>query len=97
MGIRMALGATRGDIVTSVIASGVRPILFGLFAGMLISIVGAAILEQALRATPMGIEVNNSVPYLGVALLLAITALVAMLGPALRAASSEPLSALRQE
>jgi predicted permease len=97
MGIRMALGATRGDIVASVIASGVRPILFGLFAGMLLSMMGAAALERALRATPLGIEVNNPVAYLVAAALLAVTALAAMLGPALRAARAEPLSALRQE
>jgi predicted permease len=97
MGIRIALGATRRDIVASVIATGVRPIFFGLLAGMLISISGAALLEQVLRATPIAIEVKNPVPYLTVALLLVTTALLAMLGPALRAARSEPLSALRQE
>ena len=97
MEIRIALGATRRDIVASVIATGVRPIFFGLLAGMLISISGAALLEQVLRATPIAIEVKNPVPYLTVALLLVTTALLAMLGPALRAARSEPLSALRQE
>jgi predicted permease len=97
MGIRMALGATRRDIVASVIASGVRPILFGLFVGMIFSMVGAAVLEQALRLMPFAIDVKNPVPYVAVAVLLITTALLAMLGPALRAARSEPLSALRQE
>ena len=97
MGIRVALGATRRDIVVSVIASGMRPVLFGLFSGALVSIIGAAVLEQALRVTPFTIEVKNPVPYLMVAFLLVTAALLAMLGPALRAARSEPLSALRQE
>jgi predicted permease len=97
MGIRMALGATRRDIVVSVIASGVRPILLGLFLGTLVAISGAMALDQALRLTPFSIDVKNPVPYLAVALLLMTTALLAMLGPALRAAGSEPLSALRQE
>jgi len=93
----MALGATRRDIVVSVIASGVRPILLGLFLGTLVAISGAMALDQALRLTPFSIDVKNPVPYLAVALLLMTTALLAMLGPALRAAGSEPLSALRQE
>jgi ABC-type antimicrobial peptide transport system permease subunit len=74
-----------------------RPVLFGLFSGALVSIIGVAVLEQALRVTPFTIEVKNPVPYLMVAFLLVTAALLAMLGPALRAARSEPLSALRQE
>jgi ABC-type antimicrobial peptide transport system permease subunit len=97
MGIRMALGATRADLLLSVIASGMRPILWGLLAGMAISMVGAASLGQALRATPIGLNVADPVAYLSVALLLLLTALAAMLAPAWRAARSEPLATLRQD
>jgi ABC-type antimicrobial peptide transport system permease subunit len=97
MGIRMALGATRTDIVLSVIASGVRPILFGLMAGMLLAMAGAGALAQVLRATPIGLDVRDPVAYVVVSLLLVLTALAAMFGPALRAARQDPSGALRQE
>ena len=97
MGIRMALGATRADIVRSVMASGVRPIILGLIAGMALSITGAGALAQGLRATPVGLNVRDPIPYLAVALLLTLTALAAMFLPALRAGRADPSSALRQE
>ncbi len=97
IGIRMAVGATRMDIVRSAIASGVRPVIFGLFAGLLLSIIGAVALQQALRATPISLDVRDPIAYLGVALLLGVIALAAMLGPALRAAFSDPLHALRHD
>ncbi|HYW48612.1 MAG TPA: ADOP family duplicated permease [Bryobacteraceae bacterium] len=97
MGIRMALGATRADIVLSVIASGVRPILFGLAIGLLLALAGAAALSRALRATPIGLDVHDPIAYLTVSLLLVSTALAAMFGPALRAARADPSQALRQE
>jgi predicted permease len=97
MGIRMALGATRANIVFSVIASGVRPILFGLLAGLLLAMAGAGVLAQVLRVTPIGLDVRDPVAYVAVSLLLALTALAAMFGPALRASRSDPSNALRQE
>jgi predicted permease len=97
MGIRMALGATRADIVVAVISSGVRPILFGLLAGILAAMAGAFVLAQVLRATPIGLDVGDPVAYVAVSLLLVLTALGAMFGPALRAARSDPSCALRQD
>ena len=97
MGIRMALGATRANIVISVISSGVRPILFGLSIGLLLALAGAAALSQVLQATPIGLDVHDPIAYGAVALLLIATALAAMLGPAWRAARSDPSQALRQE
>lgn len=97
MGIRMALGATRRDIVLSVIRSGVRPILFGLSIGLLLALAGAAALSEALRSTPIGLNVHDPIAYLAVSLLLVSTALAAMFGPALRAARSDPSQALRQD
>lgn len=97
MGIRMALGATRADIVRSVMASGARPIAVGLLIGMALSIAAAGALAQALRAMPVGLDVYDPVPYLAVTLLLALTALAAMFLPALRAGRADPLNALRQD
>jgi predicted permease len=97
MGIRMALGASRTDVVLSVMASGVKPIVIGLSAGLLLAMAGAAALAQALRATPIGLNVRDPVAYVAVSLLLVSTALAAMFVPALRAARSDPSRALRQE
>jgi len=97
MSIRIALGATRADIILSVIASGVRPILIGLSVGLLLAVLGAGVLAQALRATPVSLNVSDPVAYAAVALLLVFTALAAMCGPALRAARADPSHALRQE
>lgn len=97
MGIRMALGATRADVVRSVIASGVRPIVAGLIVGMALSIAGAGALARALRATPVSLDVGDPAPYLSVMLLLTLTALAAMFLPALRAGRADPSSALRQD
>jgi len=79
------------------IASGLRPVIFGLFAGLLVSIVGAVALQQAFRATPIGLDVGDPIAYLAVVLLLGGIALATMLGPALRAGSSDPLHALRHD
>src|SRR5205807_833142 len=97
VGIRMALGATRAEIVRCMIGSGVRPVIAGVSAGMLLSIVGAVALRQALRATPIGLNAADPVAYVAVAVLLVFTAFCAMLGPALRAARSDPSHALRHD
>ena len=44
MGIRIAMGATRSDIVWAVLATGLRPVLAGLLLGALSSLAGAAAL-----------------------------------------------------
>ena len=97
IGIRIALGATRADIVISVMAATARPVLAGVMAGLLLSAGGAAALAQVMRATPIGIDVHDPLAYLGVTALLLLTALAAMFGPALRATRAEPLRALRQD
>jgi predicted permease len=97
MGIRIALGATRGDIVHSVIARSLRPILAGLGVGVLFAVAGGRVLEQAFRTLPVGLNTADPVVYLTVALLLGATAVAAMLGPAWRAVRTDPLQALRQD
>jgi putative ABC transport system permease protein len=82
MGIRMALGATRTDILVAVIASSLRPVAYGLLAGILLSVVGAAVLAQSLRAIPITVDVTDPVAYVTVLLILGSTAVAAMLGPA---------------
>ncbi len=97
MGIRIALGATRRDIVQAVLESGMRPVLMGLAAGVALSLMASLALGRVLRQMPFALDVRDPLAYGAVALLLALAALAATLGPALRAAKADPTWALRQE
>lgn len=97
LGIRMALGATRGVIVRSVLRSGARPILIGLGGGLVLTLGAASVLGKAFEAIPVALHVYDPVTYGAVAILLAASALAAMFGPALRAAGADPSRALRQD
>jgi len=93
MGIRRALGATCGDIVRSVLVSGMRPVFGGLLAGLVLSAGASLVLSRVL----FGVRSWDPMVYSAVSLLLATGALAAMFGPALRAAQSDPMQALRRE
>jgi predicted permease len=97
LAIRMALGATRGVIIRSVLVSETRPVLWGLACGLLLAAAAASALVRMMQGTPIALNARDPLTYVAVALLLALAALSAMLGPALRAARSDPLRALRQE
>ena len=95
LGIRLALGATRTDIVREVLVSGGRPVLRGLFIGLWLSVALAGSLRQNMKGTPLRLDSGDPLLYGGAALLLAAAALVAMSGPARRGSRSNPLDALR--
>jgi len=97
LGIRVALGAQRLDIMREILASGGKPVMQGLAVGLWFSLAAAAATAEAFRFTPVHLDTANPLMYAGSALLLAVAALAAMLGPARRAASSDALSALRSE
>jgi putative ABC transport system permease protein len=93
IGIRMALGATRGAVLRLVLEQGMRAVAFGLVAG----IGGALIGSRLLSASLFGVGGNDLVSYGIACLLLAATAGVAALIPARRAAQVNPMEALRTE
>jgi predicted permease len=102
IGILMALGATAGNVLRSVILQGLRPILFGSILGL----AGAAAISGLLRATLLapstsdflyGADVFDPVTYLGLTALLAAVALIASALPAYRAIKVDPMIALRYE
>jgi putative ABC transport system permease protein len=95
MGIRIALGARRADIIRLVLSSGAAAISIGLGAGVGFALVGARTLERIFRNTPVRIDVWDPIVYPAVVVILAITTVVAMLGPARRAAAADPIHALR--
>jgi putative ABC transport system permease protein len=97
LGIRVALGAQRLDIVREVLVSGGKPVLHGLLAGLWLSVATAAGLRQSVQGSPLRLDTSNPLLYVAAALLLAIAALAAMVAPAHRGSKSDPLDALRCE
>jgi predicted permease len=97
LGIRVALGAQRGDIVREVLWSGGKPVLQGLLAGLWLSAAVAAGLRQSVQGSPLRLDTSNPLLYVAAAVLLAATSVAAMLPPARRGAKSDPLDALRCE
>jgi predicted permease len=93
IGIRMALGATRGSVLRLVLGQGMRAVAIGLIAG----IGGALIVSRLLRASLFGISGNDLTSYGVACLLLAATAGIAALIPARRASLVNPMEALRTE
>jgi putative ABC transport system permease protein len=93
IGIRMALGAQRGAVVRMVVQQGMAIALSGIVAG-----VAAALgLTRFMASLLYGVRPNDTPTFAVVALLLAVTALLASWAPALKAAVVDPLIALRHE
>lgn len=93
IGIRMALGATRSMVIRSVM----RGALVQIAAGLAIGIPAAVFAGHLMRSQLYGVGANDPYAIAGAALILVACALVAGLIPARRAASIEPMQALRTE
>lgn len=93
VGIRMAIGAQKRDILELVMRDSTRPVLAGLGVGMLLA-VGASYL---LRAVLYGVHLVDGVSFLGASLLFLIIALLATLPASGRATRVDPMVALRYE
>jgi putative ABC transport system permease protein len=93
IGLRMAVGAGVRDIMANVVGSGVA--LAG--AGLAFGIAGALVLSRYIESMLFGITRLDPATYALVAVVLAATTGLALLGPALRAARVDPSTALRQE
>jgi putative ABC transport system permease protein len=93
IGIRMALGAQRADMVRMVVRQGMAIALAGIAAG----VVAALGLTRFMASLLYGVRPDDTPTFALVALVLAATALLASWGPALKAAVVDPLIALRYE
>jgi hypothetical protein len=91
--VRMALGAARANVVRQIVLQGMRPVV----AGALVGVMGAFWLTGALETMLYGVTARDPVTLAGTVVLLGLTALVASLLPARRAARITPMAALREE
>jgi putative ABC transport system permease protein len=92
-GVRIALGASAGTILKMVLAGAARVI----GAGALIGLVLAAILAQTIATFLFGVKPLDPLTFVAVVVVLGITAAVASLIPAYRAARVDPVVAFRSE
>ncbi|HVL67491.1 MAG TPA: ABC transporter permease [Vicinamibacterales bacterium] len=90
IGIRMALGATRGDVVRLVVRQAAIPVA----AGMVLGGVGAVFAARTLAAQLVDVRATDPLTFAAVAAALLLVALAAALIPARRAASLDPTRAL---
>ncbi|HEY2015641.1 MAG TPA: ABC transporter permease [Bryobacteraceae bacterium] len=93
IGIRIALGAGRGDVLRVVVGHALKLALAGVAAGAILSLV----LTRFLSGMLYGIQPTDAATFAGVSALLVVTALVASSVPALRAARVDPLASLRAQ
>jgi putative ABC transport system permease protein len=91
-GIRMALGATRGQLLQLVFTASVRNVIGGLVCGLLLSLVLSGILSKLAEGSA-----HNPLVFAAVTLLLVLTSALAAFIPARRASSVDPMDALRYE
>lgn len=93
IGVRMALGAQTRDVLQLVVRQGMTPVVFGLAIGMIATFaLGKLIIAQLYE-----VSAHNPALLGGATVLLALTAFIACLVPARRAALVDPVQALRAE
>ncbi len=93
IGIRMALGAEPRGVIGMVVRQGLAPVL----AGLAIGIVGAMVFSRLMNSIIFGVTPTDPLTFFAVAGVLMLSAGLACLQPARRAASVDPIQALRSE
>jgi putative ABC transport system permease protein len=93
LGVRIALGATTGNVLALVLSSAGRVIAVGAVVGL----VAAAALGQSISAFLFGVRPLDPVTFAAVAGVLALTGVIATAAPALRATRVDPVVVLRNE
>jgi predicted permease len=93
LGIRMALGASRKDVLLLIVAAGLRQALWGVAAGT----AAALVLTRLMSSLLFGVSPADPASFVGSASLLSAVAFLAAYIPARRAARIDPMVALRYE
>jgi ABC-type antimicrobial peptide transport system permease subunit len=91
IGVRMALGAGRGEVLGMVLREGLRLVGLGLVLGAL----AAILLGRLMTGLLFHVETTDPLTFAGMSLVLVLIAAAACLVPARRAATVDPLVALR--
>jgi predicted permease len=93
IGVRVALGAQRSNIVWMVARQGLELTGLGIGAGL----IGAAVLTRVMSSLLFGVSATDALTFSAVAVLLAVCAMLATYIPAHRATRVDPMIALREE
>ena len=93
IGMRMALGAERKDVLSLVLGKAARTSLIGVVLG----IGGALALQRVIATQLIGISATDPIVFVVVSAVMALVAVGAALLPALWAANVDPVVALRHE
>jgi putative ABC transport system permease protein len=93
IGLRMALGATPGNVLRLIVGEGMKVVLIGVVLGL----AGGLALGKAVSSLVFGVPVRDPATFVVVAVILAAIALAACAIPARRAARVDPMVALRYE
>jgi putative ABC transport system permease protein len=93
IGIRMALGAERKDVLRMIVGQGMKLTLIGVAVGL----IGSFLVTRAMSDLLYGVKASDPITYGGVAVALSAVALLSCLLPARRATKVDPMIALRYE
>ena len=93
IGVRVALGASRMDVLKLVVVQGLRLAVIGVVIG----VVGSFFVTPVIQSTLINVSATDPASFIGVSLFLTAVAYVASYVPARRATAVDPLVALRAE
>jgi putative ABC transport system permease protein len=93
IGIRMALGAQRSDVLKMAVGQGLKLVLIGVAIGL----AAAFVLTRVMASLLFGVSATDPVTFVAISLVLVSVAALASFVPALRAARIDPMVALRYQ
>lgn len=93
LGIRMAVGAQKSNILRLILRETTRPVLAGIFVGVVLAVGVSYVLHGILY----GLRIVDAASFIGVSLLFLTVGVLAACPPSLRATQIDPVVALRHE